>query len=272
MNSSDRVGPEIFGHDPGYLACERGGNMRAPAETIVDRIKTITDDLVAQVQALTFAAPVTHVYNPLVYARNGYDRYLHRYGNTTKTTLLVGMNPGPFGMAQTGVPFGDVQMVTQWLGISGPVGQPAHPHPKRPVDGFGCRRREVSGQRLWTWAAQRFGSPRVFFKRFFVVNYCPLVFMEGGGRNRTPEKLPAAERERLFAVCDQALRRTVAVFEPCWVVGVGAFAARRVREIAVSMPVGVGQITHPSPANPRANRGWAELVAAEMRSIGIDLD
>lgn len=246
--------------------------MKVPAEMIVDRIKAITDDLVAQVQAQSFAAPVTHVYNPLLYARKGYDRYLQRYGNTTKTTLLVGMNPGPFGMAQTGVPFGDVEMVREWMGISEPVGQPVHPHPKRPVDGFDCRRREVSGRRLWAWAAQRFGTPQAFFKRFFVLNYCPLVFMEGGGRNRTPEKLPVAERQRLFQVCDQALRRTITVFEPRWVVGVGAFAAGRVRVAAASMPVRVGQITHPSPANPRANRGWAQRAAAEMGAIGIDLD
>ncbi len=246
--------------------------MTPPAEAIAARIKTITDDLVEHVQSQTFSAPVTHVYNPLVYARKGYDRYLARFGNTVKTTLLIGMNPGPFGMAQTGVPFGDVEMVRDWMGISVPVGPPANPHPQRPVDGFDCRRREVSGRRLWAWAADRFGTPQAFFKLFFVVNYCPLVFMEAGGRNRTPEKLPAAERQRLFQVCDQALRRTIDVFEPRWVVGVGAFAARRAREVAASMNVGIGQITHPSPANPRANRGWAMRVASEMRSMGIVLD
>ena len=243
-----------------------------PAPAIVDRIKTITDDLVAQVQAQTFAAPVSHVYNPLVYARMGYDRYLTRFGSTLKRTLLVGMNPGPFGMAQTGVPFGDVEMVREWMGISGPVGQPAHPHPKRPVEGFDCRRREVSGRRLWHWAAQRFGTPQAFFERFFVINYCPLVFMEEGGRNRTPEKLPAGERQRLFQVCDQALAQTIDVFQPRWVVGVGAFAARRAKAAAAAMNVGVGQITHPSPANPRANRGWAQRVTAELQVIGVDLD
>ena len=32
-------------------------------------LKQITDDLIADLDGLTFGPPVTHVYNPLVYAR-----------------------------------------------------------------------------------------------------------------------------------------------------------------------------------------------------------
>ena len=81
-------------------------------------IAAITDDLVASIGRLTFSAPVTHTYHPLVYARRGYDRYVACFGNTVKAVVLVGMNPGPFGMAQTGVPFGDVEMVNGWMGIN----------------------------------------------------------------------------------------------------------------------------------------------------------
>src|SRR5690606_6715112 len=127
------------------------------------------------------------------------------YGRGPKEILLLGMNPGPFGMAQTGVPFGEIAAVRDWLGVRGVVGRPAIEHPKRPVQGFGCHRSEGSGKRLWGWAQDRFGEPERFFDRFFVVNYCPLVFLEVGGRNRTPDKLPVREREPLFEACDRAL-------------------------------------------------------------------
>lgn len=212
--------------------------------------------------------PVTHVYNPLDYAWDRHRDYLTSYGRRPRA-VLVGMNPGPWGMAQTGVPFGDVVMVRDWLGIEGPVGRPAAEHPARPVEGFACPRREVSGSRLWGWAAERFGTPDAFFERFFVVNYCPLCFMEASARNRTPDKLSAADRERLFAPCDRALRATVEWLGAGHVLGVGGFAAGRARDALAGLPVTIGQILHPSPANPRANRGWAAEVEASLRGMGL---
>ncbi len=234
-------------------------------------IAAVTDDLVARIQRLRFCAPVSRVYNPLVYARSGYDRYVAGFGGTVKPVVLVGMNPGPFGMAQTGVPFGDVQMVKGWMGITAPVAQPANPHPKRPISGFSCQRREVSGSRLWGWAKARYGTPAAFFNQFFVFNYCPLVFMETSGRNRTPNKLPAVEKKSLFRICDQALVQTIDIFKPRWVVGIGGFAEKRIQVALKGRDLQIGRITHPSPANPKANRGWAPLVEAELSAMGIDL-
>src|SRR5688500_13713287 len=116
------------------------------------KLSDISRDLAARVDALRFAAPVTHVYDPLVYARDPHEAYLDRWGRGRKEVLLLGMNPGPFGMGQTGIPFGDVTMVRDWLGIHGRVTRPAREHPKRPVLGFDCPRSEVSGTRLWGWA------------------------------------------------------------------------------------------------------------------------
>lgn len=234
-------------------------------------IAAIADELVNRLKPLTFADPVTHIYNPLVYARNGYDRYVTRYGDSTVPVVLVGMNPGPFGMVQTGVPFGDVEMVKNWMGIDARVGQPVESHPKRPVLGFSCGRSEVSGRRLWGWAKQRYGNPALFFNRFFVINYCPLVFMESSGRNRTPDKLPAVERKRLFEICDKALRQSIVILQPQWVVGIGAFAEKRAREALNGLSLTIGRITHPSPANPKANRGWAQRAESELAAMGIDL-
>ena len=220
------------------------------------------------VNGLHFAAPVTHVYNPLQYARAAHETYLERYCQKGVRALWLGMNPGPFGMAQTGVPFGEVGLVRDWLGICVPVGRPPDEHAKRPIEGFDCARSEVSGQRLWGFARDRFDTPRRFFRRFFVWNYCPLAFLEESGRNRTPDKLPAAEREPLFASCDRALVRLVDWLKPGLVLGVGKFAERRARE-ALGDRVEVAGILHPSPARPVANRGWAPRAAARLEALGL---
>ena len=223
------------------------------------------------VSTLRFAAPVACVYNPLDYAREPHELYLRRYGGGRKEVLLLGMNPGPFGMAQTGVPFGDVAMVRDWLEIEAPVAKPRDEHPKRPVLGFGCPRAEVSGTRLWGWARDRFGTPQRFFARFFVANYCPLAFMEASARNLTPDKLPAAEQRALLAVCDEALREVVRLLRPRIVVGVGGFAERRARAALADGAVAVGTILHPSPASPAANRGWAQAVERQFASLGVSV-
>ncbi len=227
--------------------------------------------LADRTRSLVFASPVAFVYRPLDYARSLHEAYLRRFGAGSKDVLLLGMNPGPFGMAQTGVPFGDVGYVRDWMGLRGEVERPERAHPRRPIEGLGCRRREVSGSRLWGWAAARFGTPERFFARFFVANYCPLAFLEESGRNRTPDKLPAEERAALFAPCDEALRQVVALLRPRWVVGIGAFAERRARHALAGVEVSVGRMLHPSPASPLANRGWAERAEAQLREQGIPL-
>jgi single-strand selective monofunctional uracil DNA glycosylase len=230
-----------------------------------------TEALIEDLRPLRFEPPVTHVYNPLEYAGKSYRRYLKLYGCRPKEVMLVGVNPGPWGMAQTGIPFGEVNSVRDWMGIEAPVGSPAVIHPKRPVQGFACARSEVSGKRLWGWAARAFDTPERFFSRFFVANYCPLVFYEESGKNRTPDSLRVAEKRPLLAACDLALRRTVEWLEPAHVVGIGNFAEARAREALAGMDVRIGRITHPSPANPRANRGWEPLIAKEFASQGIQV-
>ena len=233
-------------------------------------LRSITDGLVSDLEGLTFSEPTTHVYNPLVYARAAWDSYCDRYGRAPREVLFLGMNPGPFGMAQCGVPFGEIAAVRDWLQIETPIGKPPVEHPKRPVLGFECPRSEVSGRRLWGWARDTFGTPEAFFARHFVTNYCPLVFMEASGRNRIPEKLPKAERVALFAACDRALQRTIELFEPRFIVGVGKFAERKIREVAAQRPgVVIGGVPHPSPASPKANRGWSPLMDAALAELGL---
>jgi len=234
-------------------------------------IEAITDALVEDLRPLRFSRPVTHVYNPLEYARAPYAKYLQRYAKPPKQVVLVGMNPGPWGMSQTGIPFGEVAAVRDWLKIEAPVGKPTDMHPKRPVTGFACRRSEISGKRIWGWAQTRFKTPQNFFARFFIANYCPLQFIEAGGRNRTPNQLKAAERIPLFEACDRALRRTIEQLNPAYVVGVGRFTTERARIALADLAPAIGGITHPSPANPKANRGWESLIETELAELGIRL-
>ena len=233
------------------------------------RIVSIARELSRRTGALGFALPVTHVYNPLEYAWAPHRAYLLRYGTGSPKILMLGMNPGPFGMAQTGVPFGDVEITREWLGIQGKVKRPDPEHPKRPVTGFDCPRGEVSGRRLWSWARARFDQPDDFFKRFFVWNYCPLCFMEDSGRNRTPDKLPAAERTPLYEACDGALARVVRTLGARHVLGIGRFAADRARAALGDDGVTVSVAPHPSPASPLANRGWAEAFEHALENAGI---
>ena len=238
---------------------------------VVRDLASISRSLSNRVTRLRFSDPVSHTYNPLAYAREPHEAYLSRYGTGTKEVVLVGMNPGPFGMAQTGVPFGDVGMVREFLGITGKVAQPKGQHAKRPILGFDCTRREISGHRLWGWAREQFGTAERFFERFFVVNYCPLAFLEVSGKNRTPDRLPPAEREALFAACDTALREVIELLRPKHVVGIGGFAERRARAIITDVTPLVSTILHPSPASPKANDDWAGQISSQLIATGIRL-
>ena len=234
-----------------------------------NRLIAATVDLKDQVNELNFGSPTEYVYNPLDYAWSAHEQYLRMATATPTKIVFLGMNPGPFGMVQTGVPFGEVAAVKDWIGINAPIGKPPKEHPKRPVDGLACSRSEVSGRRLWGLFAERFSSASVFFEDHLVANFCPLAFMEEGGRNRTPDKLPAAEGKPLMAACDFYLRLAVSILEPDWLVAVGGFAEARAISALSGLEVRIGKVLHPSPASPAANRGWAEQATIQLEKQGI---
>ena len=231
---------------------------------------TAARELSAQVDRLKFQPPVALVYNPLDYARAAHELYLQKFGGSKKRVVFLGMNPGPFGMAQIGIPFGEIAAARDWMGIRAKINRPATEHPQRPIQGFDCPRSEVSGRRLWKLFAERFGSPEKFFAEHFVVNYCPLAFLAASGANLTPNKLPKDERESLFAICDEHLRRVLEILEPEWLVGIGGFAQERGEIVAEKTAIRVGQILHPSPASPKANRGdWTKTAENELIQLGV---
>jgi len=251
---------------------------------IASSLLKCSDALAADCSALRFGPNVAAVYNPLKYARRPHRLYLELVGAAPKKVIFLGMNPGPWGMAQTGVPFGEVAAVRDWLGIEAAVDKPALEHPKRPIEGFACARSEVSGRRLWALFRELFDTPGEFFADHFVANYCPLVFMDSGGANITPDKLPAAEARALFEVCDCALANTIELLKPQWVIGIGGFAKKRIdivkeqffgetkaagSSFKFSSKFSSAQILHPSPASPKANAGWKEYVLKSLVELGI---
>jgi single-strand selective monofunctional uracil DNA glycosylase len=238
------------------------GNASAELISAAQRLRKNVD-------RLRFAEPVTHVYNPLAYAWGGHELYLQKFGTGPKRIVFLGMNPGPFGMVQTGVPFGEITAVRDWLGIECAIGKPKTEHPKRPVTGFACARSEISGQRLWGLFAERFGKAHNFFSEHIVLNYCPLAFVEQSGRNRTPDKLPVSEQQLLFRACDEHLRAAIDALHPDWVIGIGNFALERAENVLSDQSLKLGCILHPSPASPAANRNWSDVAQRQLKEMGV---
>lgn len=224
-----------------------------------------------------FASPVVAVYDPLDYAWNAFEEYVTRFGGKSGRTLFLGMNPGPWGMAQTGIPFGEVGIVSNWLKITASIGKPETEHKKYPVDGYNCPRSEVSGRRLWGLFREKFGNAEAFFEEHVVINYCPLLFIASkllkNGKesvsNLTPDKLSAPERAAVYRICDENLRELVSALEPGAVIGVGGFADTRAREALIGIDVRFGKILHPSPASPRSNSNWSGVAEKQLIELGI---
>jgi single-strand selective monofunctional uracil DNA glycosylase len=237
--------------------------------SIGSRLILAAGQLRDDIDRLKFSAPVTHVYNPLTYAWTGHEMYLRKFGDGPRRVVFLGMNPGPFGMVQTGVPFGEINAVRDWLGIECAISKPKAEHPKRPVTGFACARSEISGQRLWGLFAERFGEAVNFFAQHIVLNYCPLAFLEETGRNRTPDKLPASEQQLLFKACDEHLRAAIAALQPEWVIGIGNFAMKRAESVFGNQSIKLGCILHPSPASPAANREWSAVAQRQIQELGV---
>jgi single-strand selective monofunctional uracil DNA glycosylase len=227
----------------------------------------------SELDRLQFSSPVSWVYNPLHYAWEANETYLKLYSGGSCKVFLLGMNPGPWGMAQTGVPFGEVEAVRSYLKIETKIGKPDREHPKRPIEGFACTRSEVSGKRLWGLFSERYPLAKDFFAEHFVSNYCPLVFMDDGARNVTPDKLPAAEAGQLDTICDQHLQTSLLLLNPEYVVGIGAYAEDCLKRVCKSHSqlesMTTCKILHPSPASPAANRGWAEQATKQLCDAGV---
>lgn len=221
---------------------------------------------------LRFGGQVTYIYNPVQYAYEPHSQYVKRFCTSRKRILFLGMNPGPYGMAQTGVPFGEVKVVKEWLKVSGEIHRPPVEHPKKPIWGFDCPKSNVSGQRFWGLIQRYCKKPEFFFKHCFVHHMCPLIFINHTGKSFTPAELPAAERRMLLDICERSICEVVQLLGVEIVIGVGKFPQERARAAlkAVGMDwVRVETIMHPSPANPMANKNWDGIAEKQLEDMGV---
>lgn len=278
----DSGGGCVCSHDnKSKLLCMRGEVKQETTPPIISvRLLQLENEMCRQLETVHFSLPITHTYNPLSYASDTHSCYVRNYGNSRKKVLFLGMNPGPFGMAQNGVPFGDAGKVSGWLKISGEVNKPLVEHPKRPILGMENRKNEVSGTRFWTLMEELCTCPEVFFENCYVHNYCPFCFMSATGKNITPPTLRVAERRLLEEICDHSLLRVFSLLGVEHVVAVGKYAVARATAVAKRVKdegdegvrgegVRVHYLMHPSPINPAANKNWTALAVGTLRESGV---
>ncbi|CAL1685046.1 unnamed protein product [Lasius platythorax] len=238
--------------------------------SISDKLLSIEQELCTKLQDVTFPSLVQYIYNPLEYASETHAMYVHKYCTGEKKILFVGMNPGPWGMSQTGVPFGEINMVRNWLKIFGPVGSPLKEHPDRKITGFQCTRSEISGLRLWGLFRDLCGSPENFFRYAYMHNYCPLAFMDARARNITPAELKGEGQRILHEACDKSLIDIIRLLKVEIIVGIGNYAEKRA-QIAVQMgglSVQVMVLRHPSP-RAVGNQNWNETAMQRLDELGL---
>ena len=235
-----------------------------------DRIIGRTRLLCRDVDAISFSYD-GYIYNPLDYARTMHEAYLGKYVKEGAEILFLGMNPGPFGMMQTGVPFGEINAVRNYLKLDLPVGKPEREHPSRPVLGMKTTRSEGSGKRLWGLVSLLWPDPEDFFKDHCVFNYCPLGFLDAGktAKNFTPDHLPKEERAALEKVCDSYLKDIIDIIDPRALIGIGKYAQSKLEAVNDDPKRIVSSIIHPSPGNPQANVDWNGKTQAKMRELGL---
>jgi single-strand selective monofunctional uracil DNA glycosylase len=223
------------------------------------------------------------VLNPGRYGERWHARFRRAYPMSPRPLLVFGLNPGPYGMAQTGVPFTDLKRLESalpglWkdLVASGePVTRPglAPPSLARHL----TRTFESSSVRVYRFLERAYGRPELALREVVFVNPCPLLFIDPEtGANRTPADLPRALRARKAAELVHAfeeLRRAtvleaVAELEPRGAILLGRDVAAAVGE-ALRAALGARSVVeweHPARAVPET---WSRGLADELRKRGL---
>ena len=238
-------------------------------EQLIRAATSLRDDVRPLGMKLVSEGRIDVCYNPLDYAWDAHEAYLRRMGGSGARTVILGMNPGPHGMGQMGIPFAATSVVRDLLGITGiPVNQPEAADPRRPVVGLEYAREEVSGTRLWGLLAEHYGDAGAIASSVFLVNHCPLMLFSGArATNITPDKVAGPTAQILLERCDQHLCEVVSVLGAERVIGVGKFAESRARSALADEVVKVVGCWHPSPASPLANRNGGADWRANVRAV-----
>ena len=238
-------------------------------ERMIEASSKLRDDVEKFADSLVKERSVDAVYNPLAYAWEPHRAYLELASGGGAKTLLLGMNPGPHGMGQMGIPFAATSVVRELLKITNlEVGQPRKPHPKRPISGLDWPKEEVSGTRLWGLLANEYGSAESIFKSVFLLNHCPLMLFSGErATNITPDKITGPTTKALLERCDEHLREVVDIMQIERVIGVGKYSEKRALNALSGIDISVTTCWHPSPASPLANRNKGEDWKKNVRNV-----
>ena len=231
---------------------------------VIESAKKLSDKCDSLIKSILRQTTLAHVTNPLDYAWEYHLSYLSQYSGLGAKTLLLGMNPGPYGMAQCGVPFGATHIARDFLNITGEVNDPVGRHPKRPIVGLDFERQEISGTRLWGLLEDIWKTPEEIHKNVFLVNHCPLLLLGETGKNITPDKISGTAVKKLLKACDDHLKEVVTALGITRVIGVGKYAEKRALLALKGLDIDITTCWHPSPASPLANRNdgadWRENV------------
>ena len=238
-------------------------------ERMIEASSKLRDDVEKFADSLVKEGSVDAVYNPLAYAWEPHRAYLELASGGGAKTLLLGMNPGPHGMGQMGIPFAATSVVRDLLKITNlEVGQPRTLHPKRPVSGLDWPKEEVSGTRLWGLLENEYGSAESIFKSVFLLNHCPLMLFSGErATNITPDKITGPTTKALLERCDEHLREVVDIMQIERVIGVGRYSEKRALNALSGIDISVTTCWHPSPASPLANRNKGEDWKKNVRNV-----
>lgn len=238
-------------------------------ERMIETSSKLRDDVEKFADSLVKEGSVDAVYNPLAYAWEPHRAYLELASGGGAKTLLLGMNPGPHGMGQMGIPFAATSVVRDLLKITDlEVGQPSTPHPKRPISGLDWPKEEVSGTRLWGLLANEYGSAESIFKSVFLLNHCPLMLFSGErATNITPDKITGPTTKALLERCDDHLREVVDIMQIERVIGVGRYSEKRALNALSGIDISITTCWHPSPASPLANRNKGEDWKKNVRNV-----
>ena len=238
-------------------------------ERMIEASSKLRDDVEKFADSLVKEGSVDAVYNPLAYAWEPHRAYLELASGGGAKTLLLGMNPGPHGMGQMGIPFAATSVVRELLKITNlEVGQPRKPHPKRPISGLDWPKEEVSGTRLWGLLANEYGSAESIFKSVFLLNHCPLMLFSGErATNITPDKITGPTTKALLERCDEHLREVVDIMQIERVIGVGRYSEKRALNALSGIDISITTCWHPSPASPLANRNKGEDWKKNVRNV-----
>ncbi len=143
------------------------------------------------------------IWNPGLYGETWHARFRRLYRPGQHPLVVFGLNPGPYGMAQTGIPFTDIRRLVSALpdlaaelrGRGERVEPPGLAPPGlRP---YLSRSFESSAVRVYRFLKKGWGGAERGWTEVVVANPCTLLFIDPAeGKNRTPADLARAARLR----------------------------------------------------------------------------